>query len=70
MDKTQKELTKLINQLEAIHSVLNTIMEIEEVKPNDVDLLDIEMRNVFFKILTIGSILTEKIEKKILDNKE
>ena len=68
MDKTQKELTRLINQLEAVHTVLAFIMENKKVKPNDVDLLGIDMVNVFFGIMAIGDLLTEKIEKITLDN--
>lgn len=67
---TQKELTRLIDQLEAVHTVLAVIMEIEKVKPKDVDLLDVEMQNVYFKILAIGNILTQKIEKITLDIKD
>lgn len=69
MNQTQKELTKLINQLEAVHTTMKLIMEINEVKPEDVDMLDLEMRNTFFSLLAIKCILDDKIEKIVLDNK-
>lgn len=68
MNQTQKEITKLINQLEAVHTTMKLIMEINEVKHEDVDMLDLEMRNTFFSLLTIKCILDDKIEKIVLDN--
>lgn len=69
MNRTQKELTRLINQLEAVHTTMKLIMEINEVGPEDVDMLDKEMRDTFFSLLAIKCILDDKIEKIILDNK-
>lgn len=70
LTKQQKELTRFIDQLEAVHTVIAVIMEVEKVKPNDVDLLDLDARIAYFKILAIGNILTEKIEKITLDIKD
>lgn len=67
--KTQKELTRLINQLEVVHTTMKLIMEVNEVKPEDVDMLSEEMRDTFFSLLAIKCILDDKIEKIILDNK-
>ena len=70
MNRTQKELTRLINQLEAVHTTMELIIEMNEVEPEDVDMLDKEMRNTFFGLLAIKCILDDKIEKIILDIQE